>query len=157
MSYADLTVDELHERLKGKGVGGIWDMTKAELVEVLEEIEGGGGDRGTRTSAGDTASAGQKMAAGESTTTRDHDVIRRWAEARGAQPATVAGTEHGDHLGVLRFDFPGYGGEDLEPVSWDEWFDTFDKRNLEFLYQDQKKDGAQSNFFRLLNPDREDA
>ncbi|WP_218156106.1 hypothetical protein [Nonomuraea wenchangensis] len=34
----------------------------------------------------------------------------QWAEEREAQPATVEGTEHGDHLGVLRFDSPGYGG-----------------------------------------------
>lgn len=159
MGYEELTVDDLHDRLKGKGVGGIWETDKAELVEVLSRIEDEdrGGDGGRRRGGDAGRSAGEKLEAGKSTTTRDHDVIRRWAEARGAQPATVPGTEHGDHLGVLRFDFPGYGGEDLEHVSWDEWFDTFDSRNLEFLYQDQKKDGNQSNFFRLLNPDREDA
>lgn len=95
--------------------------------------------------------------AGETLTTRDHETIKRWAEERQAQPATVPGTEHNGHLGVLRFDFPGYGGEGLKKVSWDEWFKTFDERNLEFVYQEQKKDGTQSNFFRLTNPEREDA
>ena len=94
---------------------------------------------------------------GETLVTRDHDVIRGWAEARGAEPATVPGSEHGGHLGVLRFDFPGYGGDSLEHVAWDEWFATFDDRNLEFVYQEHKSDGSDSNFFRLRNPEREDA
>jgi Rho termination factor, N-terminal domain len=94
--------------------------------------------------------------AGRSLATTSHEVIRRWAEERGGVPATVEGTEHGDHLGVLRFDFAG-DSENLRHVSWDEWFDTFDARKLNFLYQEERKDGRQSNFFRLESPDREDA
>ena len=93
---------------------------------------------------------------GQTLTTRDHQQIKRRAGEREAQPATVEGTEHGSHLGVLRFDFPGYGGRDLKKVPWDEWFQTFDDRNLEFVYQETKKDGEDSNFFRLTNPERED-
>jgi hypothetical protein len=88
--------------------------------------------------------------------TRDRTTILRWAEQRDARPATVEGTEHGDRLGVLRLDFPGDGGRLIE-VSWDEWFGTFDERGLEFVYQEQKRDGSPSNFFRLVSPDREDA
>lgn len=94
--------------------------------------------------------------AGRSLATTSHEVIRRWAEDRGGVPATVEGTEHGDHLGVLRFDFGGET-ENLRQVSWDEWFDTFDTRKLNFIYQEERKDGKQSNFFRLESPDREDA
>jgi hypothetical protein len=95
---------------------------------------------------------------GRSLATTSHEVIRQWAEERGAVPATVEGTEHGDHLGVLRFDFGGEGGESgrLRHVSWDEWFATFDARGLNFLYQEERKDRKQSNFFRLENPERED-
>jgi hypothetical protein len=93
---------------------------------------------------------------GKTLETKDHDTIRRWAEERGAKPATVPGSEHDDHLGVLRLDFPGYGGQDLKHVSWDEWFRTIDDRDLTFVYQETTKDGKQSNFFRLTNPDRED-
>lgn len=89
---------------------------------------------------------------GQTLLTRDHDVIRGWAEDRSATPATVPGTEHGDHLGVLRFDFPDYGG-DLQHVTWEAWFDTFDQRSLHFVYQERKKDGKPSNFFRLASPD----
>jgi hypothetical protein len=77
---------------------------------------------------------------------------------RGARrtPATVEGTEHGDHLGVLRFDFGG-DSDNLRHVSWDEWFETFDARRLNFIYQEERSDGngrATSSGWRA--PDRED-
>jgi hypothetical protein len=92
---------------------------------------------------------------GASLVTRNHDVIMRWAEERGGWPATVEGTEHGNTLGVLRFDFEG-GSDRLKHVTWNEWFKAFDERDLVFIYQEHKKDGNQSNFFRLDNPNRED-
>lgn len=92
---------------------------------------------------------------GRSLITTNHDVIRRWADERGAVPATVPGTEHEGRPGVLVFDFPGYGGEKLQHVSWDEWFGSFDSRELNFIYQEHTKDGRQSNFFQLDNPYRE--
>ena len=89
---------------------------------------------------------------GQSLATRSHDVIRRWAEERGATPATVPGTDHDGHVGVLRFDFPDYGGDDLQEIDWDAWFEPFDERELVFLYQERKSDGSRSNFFKLDNP-----
>lgn len=91
---------------------------------------------------------------GQTLITTSHEVIKQWAERRGAKPATVPGTEHGDHLGVLTFDFPGYGGERLAEVSWDEWLDTFDSRNLRFIYQEHRSGGQDSNFFHLENPEQ---
>ncbi|MDG4768182.1 hypothetical protein O7632_29445 [Solwaraspora sp. WMMD406] len=88
--------------------------------------------------------------------TTDHQAIRQWAEARGGQPATV-GTPRDGRPSVLRIDFPGYGGANLRPITWNEWFATFDQRRLNFIYQEQRTDGTQSNFFRLESPDREDA
>ncbi|MGH2448028.1 MAG: hypothetical protein ACRDFS_05430 [Chloroflexota bacterium] len=92
---------------------------------------------------------------GQTLATQSHDVIEQWAKERGGTPATVPGTEHGDHLGVLRIQFPGYGGASLEPVSWDEWFKTFDSRKLVFLYQEKMSNGNQSNFFHFDSPFRE--
>jgi len=94
--------------------------------------------------------------AGRSLATTSHEVIRQWAEERGGRPATVEGTEHGDRLGVLRFDF-GDDTPKLREVSWEEWFRTFDERKLNFIYQEERSDGRQSTFFRLENPEREDA
>jgi hypothetical protein len=92
---------------------------------------------------------------GQTLATRDHDVIKHWAAARKAVPATVPGSRHGDRFGVLRFNFPGYGSDDLQEVSWDDWFKTFDDRHLVFLYQEHKSDGHESNFFHFDSPERE--
>lgn len=86
---------------------------------------------------------------GQSLATRDHDVIRRWADARKAAPATAGDAKRGRGVGVLRMDFPGYGGKRLKKVSWQAWFETFDRNDLVFLFQEHKADGSPSNFFRL--------
>lgn len=90
---------------------------------------------------------------GQSLATRNHEVIRQWAEGRQAVPATVESTERDGGAGVLRLDFPGYGGQRLQEISWEEWFRTFDERDLVFLFQEHKADGSVSNFFRLNRPD----
>lgn len=86
---------------------------------------------------------------GQSLATRNHDVICQWAESRKAMPSVVGDTAGGGGAGVLRIDFPGYGGKRLEKIDWDDWFDTFDKRKLVFLYQEHKRDGSTSTFFKL--------
>ncbi|MFI6166565.1 hypothetical protein ACIBCN_07240 [Nocardia sp. NPDC051052] len=88
--------------------------------------------------------------------TRNHDIIRQWAERRGARPATMPGSEYDGQLRVLRFDFPGYGGAVLRPVDWDDWFAAFDAKHMHFRYQDRRADGTPSNFNRLERPTRED-
>ncbi len=94
--------------------------------------------------------------AGESHTTTDHDTIRKWAEARGGSPATVASTTktngEGDDAGILRLDFGG-DDEGLEDISWDEFFKTFEDSKLAFLYQQTTKEGEESRFFKLVNRD----
>ncbi|MGH2459297.1 MAG: hypothetical protein ACRDIY_10580 [Chloroflexota bacterium] len=92
---------------------------------------------------------------GQSLVTRDHAVIRQWAEERNAVPATVPGTRHDGHLGVLRFDVPGYGRRTLEHVTWDQWFNTLDDRKLVMIYQERMENGQRSNFSHFNSPDRE--
>jgi hypothetical protein len=96
---------------------------------------------------------------GQTLATRSHDVIQHWADQRGGKPATVEGTEHGDRPGVLRIDFKDRDDDDksrIQDISWDDWFKSFDDRDLVFIFQDRKSDGSQSNFFRLDNPNRDD-
>lgn len=84
----------------------------------------------------------------------DHDEIRRWAEERGAKPATVRNTHTDDNIGIIRLDFPGYSGEgSLEEIEWDEWFDNFDDHNLALIVQDQTAEGEESNFNKLVSRD----
>jgi hypothetical protein len=89
--------------------------------------------------------------AGSSQTTTDHETIQRWAEERDGQPATVVGTARDEEAGILRLDFPGYSGKgDLEPISWEEWFEKFDANELAFLYQEKMRGGQESRFFKLV-------
>lgn len=82
--------------------------------------------------------------------TVNHNEIRRWVEQRGGHPACVKGTERSDSC-LLRIDYPGFGGEGrLEPIEWDEFFDTFDKNKLAFVYQ-ETKDGNPSRFSKLVD------
>jgi hypothetical protein len=173
------TVGDLRHEAKNAGVTGTSGMRKEELVREVAKVRtgDGNGDQGSDVGAGPD---GGKLRTGEETSkslkysqevtspddeperegrslaTTHHEVIKQWAEDRGGAPATVEGTEHGDHLGVLRFDFGGEN-ENLRQVSWEEWFATFDERRLNLIYQENTADGNQSNFFRLESPDREDA
>ena len=89
-----------------------------------------------------------------STMTTDHDTIRRWVEERGGRPATVKGTGNGE-AGILRVDFPRRGDdESLQEVSWDEFFEKFDKENLAFVYQEKTADGEKSRFSKFVSRDR---
>jgi len=173
-------VDELRGQAREEGISGTSDMRKEELVQAIARERGaadGGGDGGSddagagpdggRLRTGEQTSSSLKYSQevtspdhdpdrpGRSLATTHHEVIKQWAEARGGSPATVEGTEHGNHLGVLRFDF-GRDNANLRHVSWDEWFATFDERRLNFIYQEERSDGRPSNFFRLESPDRED-
>jgi hypothetical protein len=90
--------------------------------------------------------------AGETKKTTDHEQIRKWVEERGGYPATVASTEKGGEPGVLRIDFPDYsGGDSLERISWDEFFQKFDEKKLAFLYQDEMREGNESRFFKFVS------
>ncbi|PNI10515.1 hypothetical protein CXX84_03395 [Arthrobacter sp. AFG7.2] len=181
-----MKVDELRQEARDENVSGASGMRKEELVKEVANARssgdgrGGDGDAGSdpddlgagpeggKIRHGDASSKSLKYSQeitstddeaereGRSLATTHHEVIRQWAEERGGVPATVEGTEHGDHLGVLRIDFRDKDSN-LRQVSWEEWFDTFVARRLNFIYQEQRADGTQSNFFRLENPEREDA
>jgi hypothetical protein len=85
-------------------------------------------------------------------TTQEHEEIRRWAEERGGKPSHVKRTGSGDDLGILRIDFPGYSGADtLEEISWDQWFEKFDERNLALLFQEETAGGERSNFNKIVS------
>jgi hypothetical protein len=127
----------------GRAAGGRAGNGESRSLKYAQRISSPD-DRPTRT--------------GRSLVTSEPQVIREWAQARDATPATIEGTEREGRPGVLTFDFPGYrSGGRLRPISWDDWFRTFNIRRLNFIYQEQMTSGRQSNFFRLESPEREDA
>lgn len=74
----------------------------------------------------------------EAKTTTDHDEIRRWAEERDGHPACIRTDGPG---GILRIDF-GDPEEELEQISWEEFFEIFEQNELAFLYQEDVQGGT---------------
>jgi hypothetical protein len=92
---------------------------------------------------------------GAAQVTTDHHEIREWVEQRGGLPARVKQTGGDGDPGILRIDFPGFsGGESLERVSWEDWFQAFEDNKLAFLHQDQTEAGDVSRFNKLVSRDR---
>jgi hypothetical protein len=74
--------------------------------------------------------------------TRDHAVIKRWAAARHAEPATGEATQSGpatvtvnDGGAGIRFNFPGTGA--FRPIGWEEWLANFDLHQCAFVYDNE--------------------
>jgi hypothetical protein len=58
-----------------------------------------------------------------------------------------------DGTQILRIDFDDPDGsrdEHLRRVAWEEFFRIFDDRDLEFLYQEQTRDGKISRFNKFV-------
>ena len=98
---------------------------------------------------------GGEILAGETLWTKRHQIVRHWAEERGAVPAAVPGTEQNGGLCVLRFDFPDSADQNLMHISWEQFFKTFDECDLTFVYQETQKSGQKSFFFRFDNSQKD--
>jgi len=90
--------------------------------------------------------------AGKSQTTTDHKTIQKWAEEHDGKPARVKGTGN-EEGGLLRINFPGYAEDNLEEISWDEFFKTFEDRKLALIYQEETKDSKESRFSKFVSRD----
>ena len=59
--------------------------------------------------------------------TADHAEIRRWVEEHGGHPGLVE-ADGRERLAVT------FDPDDCRPVSWDEFFERFDRESLAFAY-----------------------
>ncbi len=67
--------------------------------------------------------------------TTDHNTIKKFAEDNKLKPARVEGTEESG--GLIRLMQPSSSqseSDNLEEISWDEWFDAFDQNELALIY-----------------------
>jgi ferritin-like metal-binding protein YciE len=138
------------------------DKTLGTISKRLLKASGTRGGRSAGEKSGAGRSAGRKSGGGRSTGEKsgggrsgevltDREQIRQWAEERGGTPACVRGTGDKGDIGMLRIDFPGYsGGDSLEPISWDDWFEKFDERRLALIVQEKTAKGEKSNFNKLI-------
>jgi hypothetical protein len=99
---------------------------------------GEGSKRQSRSSTRSAKSDGRGSSGGAHATT-DHGEIRTWAEAHGGRPAAVKSTHKGGDVGIIRIMFPEAPNSEhdaLEEISWDEFFQEFEARDLALLYDD---------------------
>jgi hypothetical protein len=88
--------------------------------------------------------------------TRDHQVIWKWARARDAEPATGEESPSGpasalkvaDGGSALRFNFPSLSR--FRGIKWSEWFDHFDRHGLTFVYDKDDPEHRPSNRYRIV-------
>ncbi len=86
--------------------------------------------------------------------TADHETIKKWVEGRKGVPSVVKGTgeDKEEKGGILRIDFPPLGTKpNLKHISWEEFFSTFDDKNLAFLYQEKTSTGETSRFNKFVS------
>lgn len=76
--------------------------------------------------------------------TKNKEKIREWAEERKGKPTRVKGTKD-----LLRIDFPD--DENLEEITWEEFFEVFENKGLSLLYEEETANGDKSRFNKLVN------
>ena len=83
-------------------------------------------------------------------TTTDHDEIRTWAELHKGVPAAVEKTREKNDVGIIRIMFPKAPHSEhdaLVEISWEEFFEEFEKRKLALLYD------PKSMFSKIISRD----
>src|SRR5581483_7377599 len=127
---------------RSTGGGGSSSKTRPESGRGGRSSAAARGRSSSRASSSRASASSRSKSAGSKSSgrsgskmTSNHEFIRRWAEKRGGKPTCVLGTGGRGDTGMLRIDFPGYSGRGkLQPISWDEWFEKFDEKNLALLY-----------------------
>lgn len=98
--------------------------------------EPAGRGRSGRSSQGAKGSGSGRRDGGAHVTT-DHDEIRTWAEDHGGRPAAVARTHSDKDVGIIRIMFPDAPNSEhdaLTEITWEEFFEEFEARNLALLH-----------------------
>jgi hypothetical protein len=92
--------------------------------------------------------------AGQTYRTSDPQVIRRWATARGGQPAIMPSQEkNATTAAVPHIVFPADAYPDAyTTISWQELFDRMQQEALVFVYQEKTANGSLSHFGRFVSP-----
>lgn len=93
---------------------------------------------------------------GETYSTQAREAIIQWTERRSGHAARVTGrhpyatTPFEAEVGALRLAFPGYASEEaVEPISWDDFFNEFERDGLYFVYRETDDDGNMSYDYRI--------
>ncbi len=92
--------------------------------------------------------------------TTNHEEIKQWIKLHGGRPAIVGAFNAGMRRIGLKIEF--HIKEDLELlgesvsaklISWDTFFDIFDKKHLAFIYENQRRYNDITMAYRFINKD----
>src|SRR5206468_2237398 len=85
---------------------------------------------------------------------KEAEYMMQMIAAEYADGESQQGADRSRRNPLLRLDFPGFTGEDtLEHISWEQWFNGFDRNRLALIVQDTTADGQRSNFNELVSRD----
>lgn len=87
---------------------------------------------------------------GQFLATRNHEVIRDWAEAIHAKPVVLRAGSRDDPMQTLRLQVSARRVSEYDHISWGEWFDWMDQADLVFIFQERSPDGGISDLYRLV-------
>jgi hypothetical protein len=74
---------------------------------------------------------------------------------RGGHPAVVRSTQSKSATGIIRIEFPDAPNakdDNLEEISWQEFFEKFDDAELALLYQEETASGQRSKLQQACRP-----
>lgn len=88
---------------------------------------------------------------GETKVTTDHDEIRRWAQERNGRPVSVKHDPLNPNGCTIQIDFLYDRFDDnIHEISWDEFFDAFERDEMALVYQTETEGGRMSRFGRIV-------
>lgn len=79
-------------------------------------------------------------------TTTDQELVRALVEDRDGYPAHLASSEGEGDRGLLQIGFADDEGDELKEISWEQFFEEFEGKDLAFTY----REGGEEDDFTYL-------
>lgn len=84
--------------------------------------------------------------------TIDHEDIKTWADTRQARPVRLRRFDDETISERVRFRFPEDEYPDEEDLTWEEFFDIFDRSRLEFVFEDIADEAVENRNLYQFRP-----
>ena len=76
--------------------------------------------------------------------------IVEWVTKRGGKPVkTTHFGKRDNSFELIEIDFNGTPEEYFKEISWEEWYEVFNKNKLRFIYIEKNSNGKESKFYKL--------
>ena len=84
--------------------------------------------------------------------TAEHDDIKDWAEVRKARPVRQLRFEDETVSETVRFRFPEDKFPNEEDLTWEEFFEIFDRNRMEFVFEDIADEASENKNVYQFRP-----